>query len=303
MELTKNELEELRRKHLIETAELQSLIDAKDENLRIVDLRGYVRTHTDPDGYQTAEYTSAPQEYAESHIPGAIYIDWTTDIVDTDNPVPAQLATAEKLADVLSNAGIGDSSMIVAYDSHNSSQFATRLWWALRTYGNSNIRVLDGGWQKWSREQRVVSSKATSFPKTNFTAMLNSSWIVSAEDVYNLLDSQEHILIDARDEGQYTGRIRRGNRGGHIPGAKNLPREAFFEGDGCFKSAQDLARIADSSAVDRNKTTITYCNGGVASTSILFTLSMLGYTQLTNYDGSWNEWNLLEKYPVEQSIP
>lgn len=301
MELTKKELEELRRKHLVETGELQAMIEAGHKDLRIVDLRGYVRTSMDTTGSQTALYLGAPEEYATAHIPGAVYIDWTEDIVDKTDPIPAQLATAEKLADVMGSAGIGDSSIIIAYDSHNASQFATRFWWALRTYGNSNVRVLDGGWQKWVREQRPVSADLPAYPVTTFTPHLDNSWRATAENVFNWLNSPEHIIIDARDEGQFSGRVRRGIRGGHIPGAKHLPREALFEADGCFKSPQDLLRIADSSAVDPNKTTVAYCNGGVAATSVLFALSMLGYHRLTNYDGSWNEWNLIEEYPVELS--
>ncbi len=299
MELSKNDLAELRSKHLIETEELQKLIDSNLQNLRIVDLRGFVRTHTEPDGFQTAIYSGAEEEYAVSHIPGAVYLDWTKDIVDTLDPVPAQLAGPEKIAQVLGKAGIGDDSLIVAYDAHTASQFATRFWWALRAYGNTNVRVLDGGWQKWSREARPVTPEIPTYPENLFNPKLDKSWKASAEDVYRLIGSSEHILIDARDEGQYSGSIRRGLRGGHIPGAKHLPREAFFEADGCFKSAQDIARITDASDVDSNKTTIAYCNGGVAATSILFALSMLGYNRLTNYDGSWNEWNLMEAYPVE----
>src|SRR5690349_20194081 len=105
-----------------------------DPKVRIVDMRGYVRTTTQPDGQQEAEYTGAANDYAAGHIPGAIYLDWTRYIIDPADPVPVQVASPERIAEILGKAGIGDDTTIVAYDSHPASQFATRLWWVLRYY-------------------------------------------------------------------------------------------------------------------------------------------------------------------------
>jgi thiosulfate/3-mercaptopyruvate sulfurtransferase len=264
-------------------------------------MRGYVRTRTEA-GVQTADYVGAPDEYAQSHIPGAIYLDWTRDLVDPDDPVPAQVAPPDRLADLLGRCGIGDEHLVVAYDSHPASQFATRLWWVLRYYGHDNVRVLDGGWAKWTREGRPVTADLPHHSPAHFTPHPRPEWRATAEQVAAWIGREDITLIDARDADQYTGRIRRGSRGGHIPGALHLPREAFFTADGVFRPTPELEQIVAAHGVTPDRPALAYCNGGVAATSVLFTLSILGFDQLTNYDGSWNEWAEREELPIQVSV-
>ncbi|HLK60712.1 MAG TPA: sulfurtransferase [Chthonomonadaceae bacterium] len=284
--------------HLMETEELAARIAAGDPSVRSIDLRGYVRTQTAEDGSQSAAYTGAPEEYAQGHIPGAVFLDWTRDIVDESDPIPAQAATAEQLRRVLSERGLGDEHLLVAYDQHPASQFATRFWWLLRYYGHSNVRVLNGGWAKWTREGRPTTTEQPRYVPTVFTPRPQPEWRATADQVLGWLNDPAYTLIDARDEGQYTGRIRRGKHGGHIPGARHLPREAFFTADGVFRAPEELQAVANAAGAAPDAHIVAYCNGGVAATSVLFALSMLGYPHLTNYDGSWNEWGQRDDVPI-----
>ena len=289
-----------REAHLIETDALEAHLKTGAAATRLIDMRGYVRTETAPDGTQTAQYMGAREEYAAGHLPGAVYLDWTRDIVDEDDPVAAQVAPPEKLARVLGAAGIGNRTPVVVYDNHPASQFATRLWWVLRYAGHTDVRVLNGGWAKWTREGRPVTTEIPVVAPAEFTPQMQTALRAQAEDVLHGIGSPNVTLLDARDEGQYTGRIRRGSRGGHIPSARNLAREAFFTAEGTFKSPEELQQIAEAQGVVPDKQVVAYCNGGVAATSVLFALSMLGFPRLTNYDGSWNEWAERSDLPTER---
>jgi thiosulfate/3-mercaptopyruvate sulfurtransferase len=294
-------MQNLRHGHLVETDWLCEHLD--ESNVRVVDMRGHVHVQTEPDGYQTARYVGAREEHEQGHIPGAVYLDWTHDIVDLRDPVPAQVAGPQKIATVLGQVGIGDDTLVIAYDNHPASQFATRLWWLLRYYGHDNARVLNGGWKKWLAEGRPTSTEAPVHPPAIFTPAQRPEMRATAEEVLSRLQDPATTLIDARDEGQYTGAVRRGKHGGHIPGAIHLPRELLMREDGTFRSEEELQAVITEAGVERGKRNVAYCNGGVAATSVLFTLSMLGYPSWSNYDGSWNEWGNREDLPVETGSP
>ena len=287
-----------RHRFLVETSWLAEHVH--DQHLRIVDMRGYGRT-TEHNGVQDAHYVGAREDYERGHIPGALYIDWTSDIVDPDDEVEAQIASPERFAQVLGQLGIGDQHLVVAYDAHPASQFATRLWWALNYYGHDQIVVLNGGFPKWQREQRPVETDIVSYPPATFTPQVQPQLRATAEDVSGYLKQQEVKLIDARDTGQYTGRIvRRPGRPGHIPGALNIPREELIDAEtGTFRSNEELARTFSAVGIGPDEHIVAYCNGGVAATTVLFSLAMLGYPRLTNYDGSWNEWGKRQDLPTE----
>jgi thiosulfate/3-mercaptopyruvate sulfurtransferase len=286
-----------RSRYLVETSWLQEHL--RDPRIRVVDMRGYVRT-TEQDGVQQAEYVGAREEYEQGHIPGAVYIDWSRDIVDPHDAVEAQVASPERFAAVMSRLGIGDEHLVVAYDAHPASQFATRLWWALRYYGHDDVVVLNGGLPKWKREGLPLTADVPAYPAATFTPRVRKELRATAEEVLSMLGKPGVALVDARDRAQYTGALRRGHgRAGHIPGAVNVPREEIVDpASGVFRSNEELERVFSQSHISPSERIVAYCNGGVAATTVLFSLAMLGYPHLTNYDGSWNEWGSRQDLPI-----
>ncbi len=287
-----------RERLLAEPAWLQEHLH--DPQLRIVDMRGVVRT-IEREGRQEALYEGARDEYLQGHIPGALYIDWTTDIVDPFSEVKAQVAPPERFAEVLGQMGIGDGHLVIAYDAHPASQFATRLWWALTYYGHREVRVLNGGFPRWLREGRPVDTGLPDYAPAIFTPRVQPELRATAEDVLAALGTEGVRLVDARDVGQYSGRlVSHPGRAGHIPGAINIPREELVDPQtGEFRSDEELARTFARAGVRPEERVIAYCNGGVAATVVLFSLALLGHPHLTNYDGSWNEWGVRADLPTE----
>ncbi|HAG97873.1 MAG TPA: sulfurtransferase [Ktedonobacter sp.] len=287
-----------RSQFLVETSWLAEHLN--DPHIRIVDMRGYVRT-VEHNGVQDALYVGARDEYVQAHLPGAVYIDWSSDIVDPGDTIPAQIAPLARFASVLGGLGIGDQHLVVAYDIHPTAQFATRLWWALNYYGHDQVVVLNGGFAKWQRENRPLEVRIPTYPAATFTPVVQPQLRATAAEVLSQLGNQHIAMIDARDRGQYSGAVvRRPGRPGHIPGALNIPRDDVIDpATGTFRSNEELAKIFSNAGVQPQQQVVAYCNGGVAATTILFSLAMLGYPHLTNYDGSWNEWGSRQDLPTE----
>jgi thiosulfate/3-mercaptopyruvate sulfurtransferase len=265
--------------------------------IQVVDIRGYVKTEDLGEGRQHAEYVGARDEYEREHISGSVFVDWTTDIVDLDDEVKAQLAPAEQFGAAMSSRGVGNDTDVVVVD-HTGGHFATRLWWALRYYGHDRVAVLDGGFNRWKSLGLPLTDAAPEVQRRTFSARERPSLRVEAEDLLARAGERSNLIIDARDPAQYLGAIRRGERGGHIPTAINIPAKSLVNDDGTWKTDDELRKVLGASGVRADVPVVAYCNGGVTATGILFALDRIGHEAWANYDGSWNEWGERLELPV-----
>lgn len=279
--------------HLVSTEWLASRLD--DPAIRIVDMRGHLRWEQRD---RAAPWQSARRDYETAHIPGSVYLDFTSELVDLKDPVPLQVAPFGKLQEVLSDKGIGNEHLVVVYDADRSI-FATRLWWIFRLCGHSNIRVLDGGWLNWQREGRPVSSASPNYPPAEFTIQARQEYRSDIDDISRSLRRSDFTLLDARAKEDFLGNPKWSDRGGHIPGAINLPASTLLNPDGTFRSLVELRGLLSARHVPHGAHVVTYCGLGLAATAVAFALDMLGFRDVSVFDGSWAEWGSRKELPHE----
>jgi thiosulfate/3-mercaptopyruvate sulfurtransferase len=244
--------------------------------------------------------------YAEGHVPGAIGIDWKTDIQD---PLRRDFADAATFESLLGRIGIGNGHTVVLYGDNNN-WFATWAYWLFRYYGHEATRIMNGGRKKWIDEGRPVSRETPSHPPTRYTAKTPDERIRALrEQVQRVLGQPGHGLVDVRSPKEFVGELlapenlpqEGAQRGGHIPGAANIPWGMAVREDGTFKSPEELRELYEQRGITPDKEIITYCRIGERSSHTWFVLhELLGYPQVRNYDGSWTEWGSLVNVPIEK---
>mgnify|MGYP001227008600 FL=1 len=264
------------------------------DRVRVVDIRGHVLPATEP----LPHYFNHRDDYLKAHLPGAAFIDWVQEITDPTDPRHAKIAHPERYAEAMRRIGVNDDTFVVAYDDAGS-MFSARLWWSLNFYGHSQVAVLDGGWQKWIAEGRPTTDEIPTFPAGNFTARPNPTIFRSGDQVLTALPSEQQ-LIDVRTPAEFRGAASRAKRGGHIPGAINLPRNLLLDASGVLLPPARLREQFAAAGVTADSSDVVfYCNGGVSASFGLLALRVAGLAHGSVYDGSWKDWGNDDSKPVE----
>ena len=245
--------------------------------------------------------------YNLGHVPSAALIDWRKDIND---PVARDIVSKSQLEALLGRLGVTNGMKIVLYGDFNN-WFAAFAFWVLKYYGVENVVLMNGGRKKWLLEELPLTKDVPSYPRTTYHAKEPDDSIrVYLDYVREAIRMKDKVLVDVRGPREFSGEIlappeyptEHAQRGGHIPGAKNIPwGQAVNDADGTFKSVEDLRKLYESKGVTPDKEVIAYCRIGERSSHSWFALKyLLGYPDVKNYDGSWTEWGNLVRTPIEK---
>jgi thiosulfate/3-mercaptopyruvate sulfurtransferase len=249
--------------------------------------------------------------YKEGHIPGAHLVWWKRDIND---PVRRDIINRQQFEELMSRVGAKFDTELVLYGDFNN-WFAAFAFWVFQYYGHRKIKIMNGGRKKWELEKREYTKDEPASERSNYYKANPPDEGVRAymPDVRRALDKMEDsttVLVDVRSPKEFTGEItappeypmEHAQRGGHIPGAKNIPwAQAVRDTDGTFKSSEELKALYEGKGVTPDKHVITYCRIGERSSHTWFVLKyLLGYPLVRNYDGSWTEWGNMIGNPIEK---
>ena len=265
----------------------------------------WVAEHGGDDGVRLVEVDVDSLAYEQGHIAGAVGWDWSEQLQDT---LSRDIISKSDMEALLGSSGIGNGTTVILYGDNNN-WFAAWAFWQLKIYGHSDVRLMNGGRAKWEAEGRPLTTDAPSHAAANYTASdPDNSIRAFREDVLGAVSAGGAYLVDVRSPEEYRGELlappalpqEGSQRGGHIPGAANVPWATAVAADGTFKSADELQAIYGDK-VDNAKPTIAYCRIGERSSHTWFVLTqLLGLDNVTNYDGSWTEYGSIVRAPIER---
>jgi thiosulfate/3-mercaptopyruvate sulfurtransferase len=245
--------------------------------------------------------------YDGGHLPGAVKINWTTELQD---PVRRDIVDKDQFAKLLSAKGVSNDDTVVLYGGNNN-WFAAYAYWQFKLYGHGNVKLLDGGRKKWELDGRTLTTDVVERPAATYTAQDPDVSIRAFRD--EVVDSiGKKNLVDVRSPDEFSGKIlapahlpqEQSQRPGHIPSAINIPWSKAANEDGTFKSDEDLAKLYAEEGYEAGKPTIAYCRIGERSSHTWVVLhELLGHGDVKNYDGSWTEYGSLIGVPIELGAP
>jgi thiosulfate/3-mercaptopyruvate sulfurtransferase len=255
------------------------------------------------DGIVFLEVDEDITAYDGGHLPGAVKINWTTELQD---PVRRDVVDKEQFEQLLSAKGVGTDDTVVLYGGNNN-WFAAYAYWEFKLYGHQNVKLLDGGRKKWELDGRPLTSDVADRSATTYTAQEPDLSIRAFRDeVVDAIGNKN--LVDVRSPDEFSGKIlapahlpqEQSQRPGHVPSAINIPWSKAANEDGTFKSDEELKALYGEAGLDEGRATIAYCRIGERSSHSWVVLhELLGYSDVKNYDGSWAEYGSLIGVPIE----
>ena len=245
--------------------------------------------------------------YRQGHIQGASLIWWKRDVND---PITRDIVNKAQFEDLMSRNGITSDSEVILYGDFNN-WFAAFVFWIFKYYGHEKVKIMNGGRKKWELEKRTYTKDEPQIQKTKYISQPPNEGVRAyLFDVKRAVDRKDTVLVDVRSPKEFSGEItappeypmEHAQRGGHIPGASNIPwASAVNDADGTFKAVDELRKIYESKGVTPDRDVICYCRIGERSSHTWFVLKyLLGYPQVRNYDGSWTEWGNMIGNPIEK---
>ena len=266
----------------------------------------WLAEHLDDPGIAVVEVDEDPSAYEGGHIPGAISLNWKTELHD---PVRREFVSAEGLAELLGSKGVSSDQTIILYGGNNN-WFASYAYWLFKYRGVEKVKLLNGGRKKWELESRELSQEVPQpSPATFRTGPENPDIRIFRDEVVSRATSGRQAWVDVRAPEEFRGELlapphlpqEQAQVPGHIPGAANIPWSKAVNEDGTFKTADELQQLYAQHGITSDKDVVAYCRIGERSSHSWFVLSeLLGFGRVRNYDGSWTEYGSLVGVPVER---
>ncbi len=263
---------------------------------------GWVAQHKTDPNVVVAEVDVDTKAYDEGHVPGAIGWNWQTQLCDT---VQRDIIPKNEMEKLMRDSGISNDTIVVLYGDNNN-WFAAWALWQMKIYGHKDVRIMDGGRKKWIAEGRELSKDKSSPKSAGYKASAPDQSLRAYLPQVQAAMKNGVAMVDVRSADEFTGKIlsppglpETCQRGGHIPGARNIPWATACNEDGTFKSFDDLKALYGNKGITLDKEVISYCRIGERSSHTWFVLKyLLGFKNVKNYDGSWTEWGNLVGVPV-----